>query len=167
MKKGVIGTENLNHTLQQILNPKEVALFRAGYKFQIGDKVIQTRNDYKREVFNGDIGYIQDIDAEEQQVSVRFEEREVPYDYSDLDELVLAYAISVHKFQGSECPCVVIPIHMSHFMMLHRNLFYTAITRGKKLVVIVGTKKAVAIAVKKDDVQKRYTSLQQTLMELI
>ncbi len=167
MKKGMIGTENLNQALQQILNPKEMALFRAGYKFQVGDKVMQIRNDYKREVFNGDIGYIQEIDSEEQQVLVRFEDRDVPYDYSDLDELVLAYAISIHKFQGSECPCVVMPVHTSHFMLLHRNLLYTGITRGKKLVVLVGTKKALAIAVKKDDVQKRHTSLQQTLMELL
>lgn len=167
MKKGMIGTENLNLTLQQILNPKEMALFRAGYKFQVGDKVMQICNDYKREVFNGDIGYIQTIDAEEQQVIVRFEERQVLYDYSDLDKLVLAYAISIHKFQGSECPCVVMPVHTSHFMLLHRNLLYTGITRGKKLVVLVGTKKALAIAVKKDDVQKRHTSLQQVLMELL
>lgn len=149
MKKGIIGTENLNQTLQQILNPKEMALVRSGYKFQVRDKVMQIRNNYKREVFNGDIGYIQDIDAEEQQVLVRFEERDVLYDYSDLDELVLAYAISIHKFQGSECPCVVMPVHTSHFMLLHRNLLYTGITRGKKLVVLVGTKKALAIAVKK------------------
>lgn len=167
MKKGIIGTENLNQSLQQVLNPKETALFRAGHKFQVGDKVMQIRNDYKKEVFNGDIGYIQDIDSEEQQVLVRFDERDILYDYSDLDELILAYAISIHKFQGSECPCVVMPVHTSHFMLLHRNLLYTGITRGKKLVVLVGTKKALAIAVKKDDVQKRHTSLQQTLMELI
>ena len=126
---------------------------------------MQTRNDYKREVFNGDIGFIESIDPDEQQLLIRFEEREVVYDYSDLDELMLAYAISIHKFQGSECPCVVMPVHTSHFMLLHRNLLYTGITRGKKLVVLVGTKKALAIAVKKDDVQKRYTSLQQSLME--
>ncbi|MFI0435777.1 MAG: ATP-dependent RecD-like DNA helicase [Parachlamydiaceae bacterium] len=167
MKKGMIGTENLNQTLQQVLNPKESALLRSGHKFQVSDKVMQIRNDYKKEVFNGDIGYIQEIDPEEQQVVVRFEERDVLYDYSDLDELVLAYAISIHKFQGSECPCVVMPIHTSHFMLLHRNLLYTGITRGKKLVVLVGTKKALAIAVKKDDVQKRHTSLKQALMELI
>lgn len=167
MKKGIIGTENLNTTLQQVLNPKESGLVRNGQRFQEGDKVMQLRNDYKREVFNGDIGYIQSIDAEDQQVIIRFEEREVLYDYSDLDELVLAYAISIHKFQGSECPCVVMPVHTSHFMMLHRNLLYTGITRGKKLVVLVGTKKALAIAVKNDEVQKRYTSLQQTLMEFI
>jgi len=167
MKKGMIGTEHLNQTLQQILNPKETALFRAGHKFQLGDKVMQIRNDYKREVFNGDIGYIHDINPEEQEVLVRFDERNVLYDYSDLDELVLAYAISIHKFQGSECPCVVIPVHTSHFMLLHRNLLYTGITRGKKLVVLVGTKRAIAIAVKKDQVQKRHTSLRQLLMEWI
>lgn len=167
MKKGMIGTENLNQTLQQMLNPKDTALLRGGHRFQVGDKVMQIRNDYKREVFNGDIGYIQTIDSEEQQVMIHFDEREVLYDYNDLDELVLAYAISIHKFQGSECPCVVMPVHTSHFMLLHRNLLYTGITRGKKLVVLVGTKKALAIAVKKDDVQQRYTSLQKTLMEFL
>jgi exodeoxyribonuclease V alpha subunit len=165
MRKGIIGTGNLNLVLQQALNPKEEGLFHAGYKFQIGDKVMQIRNDYKKEVFNGDVGYIQDIDTTDQQVIVVFDDKEVVYEYADLDELVLAYAISIHKFQGSECPCVVMPIHTSHFMLLHRNLLYTGITRGKRLVVLVGTKKAVAIAVKNDDVQKRYTSLQQALME--
>lgn len=167
MKKGVIGTENLNQTLQGILNPQERALCRAGSKFQVGDKVMQIRNNYKREVFNGDIGYIEEIDEDEQQVSVFFEERHVLYGYQDLDELVLAYAVSIHKFQGSECPCVVMPIHTSHFMLLHRNLIYTGITRGKKMVVIVGTKKAIALAVKNDEVQNRYTSLRQNLMEFL
>ncbi len=167
MKKGVIGTEHLNQSLQLILNPKEHALFRGGQKFQVGDKVMQIRNDYQKEVFNGDVGYILEIDPDEQQVLIRFDDKEVPYDYSDLDELVLAYAISIHKFQGSECPCVVMPVHTSHFMLLHRNLLYTGITRGKKLVVLVGTKKALAIAVNKDDVQKRHTSLQQALMEIL
>jgi exodeoxyribonuclease V alpha subunit len=128
---------------------------------------MQIRNDYQKEVFNGDIGYILQIDNEEQQVLIQFEDKEVIYDYVDLDELMLAYAISIHKFQGSECPCVVIPVHTSHFMLLHRNLLYTGITRGKKLVVLVGTKKALAIAVKKDDVQKRYTSLHNALMEIL
>jgi exodeoxyribonuclease V alpha subunit len=167
MKKGLIGTEHLNQSLQTILNPKEQALFRNGQKFQVGDKVMQIRNDYQKEVFNGDIGYILQIDNEEQQVLIQFEDKEVIYDYVDLDELMLAYAISIHKFQGSECPCVVIPVHTSHFMLLHRNLLYTGITRGKKLVVLVGTKKALAIAVKKDDVQKRYTSLHNALMEIL
>lgn len=167
MKRGVIGTENLNQALQSILNPKETALFRGGMKLQAGDKVMQMRNNYTKEVFNGDIGYILEIDSDEQEVLIRFDNKEVPYDYSDLDELSLAYAISIHKFQGSECPCVVIPVHTSHYMLLHRNLLYTGITRGKKLVVLVGTKKALAMAVKKDDVQKRYTSLQQSLMEVL
>lgn len=167
MKKGIIGTENINLSLQKILNPHGNALVRGLQKLQVGDKVMQLRNDYKREVFNGDIGLIEQIDAEEQQVIVKVDERDVIYDYSDLDELSLAYAISIHKFQGSECPCIVMPIHTSHFMLLHRNLLYTGITRGKRLVVLVGTKKALAIAVKNDDVLNRYTSLQQTLMEIL
>lgn len=167
MKKGVIGTENLNQVLQQNLNPQENVLLRGGYRFQIGDKVMQLRNDYNKEVFNGDIGYIKDIDSTDQQLVVHFEEKEVIYESADLDELTLAYAISIHKFQGSECPCIVMPIHTSHFMMLHRNLLYTGITRGKRLVVLVGTKKALAIAVKNNKVQKRHTSLQQLLMETL
>lgn len=167
MKKGVIGTENLNLSLQQTLNPQGMALMRGMQRFQVGDKVMQLRNDYKREVFNGDIGFIESIDAEDQQLLIRIDQREVIYDYADLDELALAYAISIHKFQGSECPCIVMPVHTSHFMMLHRNLLYTGITRGKSLVVLVGTKKALAIAVKNDDVRKRYTGLQQNLMELL
>ncbi len=165
MKRGVIGTENLNQALQQILNPKQAALFRAGYKFQAGDKVMQIRNNYTKNVFNGDIGLIEEIDSDEQLVTIRFDEQRVAYEYSELDELALAYAVSVHKFQGSECPCVVMPVHLSHFMLLHRNLLYTGVTRGKKLVVLVGTKKALAVAVKKDDVSVRHTSLQQVLME--
>jgi exodeoxyribonuclease V alpha subunit len=167
MKKGIIGTENLNQSLQQILNPQGNALVRGMQKLQVGDKVMQLRNDYKREVFNGDIGFIEQIDADEHQVVVKVDDREILYDYSDLDELALAYAISIHKFQGSECPCIVIPVHTSHFMLLHRNLLYTGITRGKRLVVLVGTKKAIAIAVKNDDVLKRYTGLQQSLMEVL
>lgn len=167
MKRGVIGTENLNQVLQQVLNPQQDTFTRAGHRFHVGDKVMQLRNDYNREVFNGDIGLIKEIDSVDQQVLVQIDERDVIYEYSDLDDLVLAYAISVHKFQGSECPCIVMPIHTSHFMMLHRNLLYTGITRGKKLVVLVGTKKALAIAVKNNEVQKRYTSLQQVLMEMI
>lgn len=167
MKKGIIGTENLNQTLQKVLNPQENGLMRGMQRFQLGDKVMQLRNDYKREVFNGDIGFIENINAEDQQVIVRIDDRNVIYEYSDLDELTLAYAISIHKFQGSECPCIVMPVHTSHFMLLHRNLLYTGITRGKSLVVLVGTKKALAIAVNNDDVRKRYTSLQQALMEIL
>lgn len=167
MKKGIIGTENLNQSLQRVLNPRESSLLRGNGKLQEGDKVMQIRNNYKKEVFNGDIGYIETIDNEEQQVFIRFEDKHVVYEYTELDEIVLAYAISIHKFQGSECLCVVIPVHTSHFMMLHRNLLYTGITRGKELVVLVGTKKAIAIAVKNNEVQNRYTALRQAIMEIV
>lgn len=163
MKRGIIGTENLNIILQQHLNPKDNALFWSGKRLLPGDKVMQIRNDHKREVYNGDIGRILSIDPIEQQVVVTIDDREVIYEFSDLDELVLAYAVSVHKFQGSECPCVVLPIHTSHFKLLHRNLLYTGVTRGKRLVILVGTKKAIALAVKNDEVKKRYTGLQQAL----
>lgn len=162
MRRGVIGIDNLNHMLQETLNPKKESIFRSGRKFQIGDKVMQIRNDYKREVFNGDIGYILDIDQDEQQVIVQVDEREIIYEYSDLDELVLAYAVSVHKYQGSECKAVIIPVHSSYFN-LDRNLLYTAVTRGKSIVVMVGTKKALAIAVKSVENKIRFTGLQEAL----
>jgi len=164
MKKGVIGTENLNEVLQQTLNPKESALHWGGKKFAIGDKVMQIRNNYQKEVYNGDIGRIIDIDNTEQQLVVLFDEREVHYEFSELDEIVLSYAVSIHKYQGSECPCIVIPVHTSHYTLLTRNLIYTGVTRGKKLVVLVGMSKALAIAVHNDDVKKRYTGLQQALV---
>lgn len=167
MRKGVIGTQNLNHHLQKILNPNQQGLHHGGQSFNVGDKVMQIRNNYDKEVFNGDIGYILEIDSVDQQLVVQFDDKIVEYDFDELDELVLAYAISVHKFQGSQCLCLVMPIHTSHFLMLRRNLIYTGITRGQKLVVLVGTKKAMAIAVSNDDVKKRYTSLKQTLMELL
>lgn len=163
MKRGIIGIENLNEVLQKTLNPKENAIFRSGRKYLPGDKVMQIRNDYKREVYNGDIGKILNINLNEQQVNVLFDEREVLYDFADLDELVLAYAVSVHKYQGSECPCVVIPVHTTHFKMLHRNLLYTGVTRGKSMVVLVGTTKALACAVHNDEIKKRFTGLQQAL----
>lgn len=166
MRKGIIGTENLNVVLQQTLNPKDNSLFVAGKKFSIGDKVMQIRNNYNKEVFNGDIGRISHIDVAEKKIAVMFDDREVTYDFSDLDELVLSYAVSIHKYQGSECPCIVIPIHTSHFKLLNRNLLYTGVTRGKRLVVLVGTTKALAIAVHNDEVKRRYTGLQQALIGL-
>lgn len=164
MKKGEIGTENLNCALQASLNPNGEAIYYAGSKYSIGDKVMQIKNDYKKEVFNGDIGRILSIDNVEQELVVSFEEREVVYDFSDLNELMLSYAVSIHKYQGSECPCIVMPIHTSHFKLLHRNLLYTGVTRGKKLVVLVGTKKALGIAVRNDEVKKRHTGLYQALV---
>ncbi len=127
---------------------------------------MQIRNNYDKDVFNGDIGRIKRFDSENQEVVIIFDGRDVVYDYSELDEVVLAYAVSVHKSQGSEYPCVVIPIMTQHYVLLQRNLLYTAITRGKKLVVIVGSKKALAIAVKNNRTVKRYTHLTERLKGL-
>jgi exodeoxyribonuclease V alpha subunit len=164
MKRGIIGTENLNTVLQNTLNPKEERLARGGRVFSEGDKVMQIRNNYQKDVFNGDIGTISAIHLVDQQLCVDFEGKEVIYDFSDIDELVLSYAVSVHKYQGSECPCVVMPVHTSHFMLLFKNLLYTGVTRGKKLVVLVGTKKALFLGIKNDEVKQRYTGLEQALV---
>ena len=163
MKRGVIGSELLNDVLQTLLNPSDKPLFRAGRKFHVLDKVMQIRNNYDKGISNGDIGRIESIDAAEQMLLVSFDGKFIEFPFAELDELVLAYATSVHKYQGSECPCIVIPIHTSHFKLLHRNLLYTAVTRGKKQVYLVGTKKAIAIAVHNDQVQKRYTGLEQAI----
>jgi exodeoxyribonuclease V alpha subunit len=164
MNRGLLGTHNLNAELQKCLNPHGRELIRAGRNFRINDKVMQIRNNYDKEVFNGDIGNVVNIDLEEQELTVQFEDRGVIYDFSELDELVLAYAVSVHKAQGSEYPAVVIPLLTQHYVMLQRNLLYTAVTRGKKLVVIIGTKKALAIALKNDKIRKRYSHLRERLM---
>jgi len=164
MKRGVIGIENLNTVLQQTLNPRDNPLIHYGRKYAVGDKVMQIRNNYKKEVFNGDVGRIAKVDNIEQQMIITFDDRNITYEFSDLDEIILAYAVSVHKYQGSECPCVVMPVHTSHFKLLHRNLLYTGVTRGKRLVVLVGSLKALAIAVKNDEVKKRYTGLQHALI---
>ena len=165
MKRGPIGVEMLNDALQKLLNPSDKYLVRAGSKFAVNDKVMQLKNNYEKTVLNGDIGRIEKIDAAEQVMHVLFDEKPVEYDFSELDEIVLAYACSIHKFQGSECPCVIIPVHTSHFKLLHRNLLYTGVTRGKKQVYLVGTKKAIAIAVHNDQVQKRYTGLLRALQD--
>ncbi len=164
MKRGVIGTENLNTALQQTLNPHHEPLMHRGKKLSVGDKVMQIRNDYKREVFNGDIGRIVEINRVDHCLLVQIDDKEVAYDYSDLDDLILSYAVSIHKYQGSECPCIVVPIHTQHFKLLNRNLLYTGVTRGKRLVVLVGTRKALSIAVHNDQVKKRYTGLYQALI---
>ncbi len=163
MKRGVIGTENINVVLQEKFNPGGNPLYRAGRKFLVHDKVMQIRNNYDKEVYNGDIGFISFIDHIEQMMIIRFDNRDVEYDFSDLDELILAYAVSIHKSQGSEYPCVLIPVHTTHFIMLHRNLLYTGVTRGKKLVILLGTKKALAIAVQNDEVKLRYTALKDAI----
>ena len=165
MHRGVVGATHLNSVLQQVLNPREDGITRGGRNFRMGDKVMQIRNNYDKEVFNGDIGRIVTIDTEAQEVLLSFDGRTVPYDYADLDEIALAYAVSVHKSQGSEYPAVVIPILTQHYVLLQRNLIYTGVTRGKKLVVIVGTKKALAIGVKNNKTEKRYTYLNYRLRE--
>ncbi len=163
MHRGTIGAGNLNLELQKALNPGEEGVFRGGRHFKVNDKVMQIVYNYDKEVYNGDIGRIASIDEEEKEVKVIMDDREVVYDYSDLDELVHAYAVSVHKSQGSEYPAVVIPILTQHYVLLQRNLLYTGVTRGKKLVVIVGTKKAMAIAVKNNRTENRFTLLKQRL----
>jgi exodeoxyribonuclease V alpha subunit len=159
MNRGVVGVSNLNSELQACLNPKGQDLARGGRNFREGDKVMQIKNNYDKEVFNGDIGRIIKLELEMQEMKVRFDDRVVVYEYADLDELVLAYAVSIHKSQGSDYPAVVIPILTQHYIMLQRNLIYTGITRGKSLVVVIGAKKALAIAVNNAKTQQRYTFL--------
>jgi exodeoxyribonuclease V alpha subunit len=142
-----------------MLNPGEGGVIRGNRNFRVNDKVMQIKNNYDKEIFNGDIGIISRINQEEQVVIITFDARPVEYDYTDLDEIVLAYAVSIHKSQGSEYPAVIIPVLTQHYILLQRNLIYTAVTRGRKLVVMVGTKKALAIGVKNDKTQKRYTYL--------
>ncbi|MBE8992410.1 ATP-dependent RecD-like DNA helicase [Nostoc sp. LEGE 12450] len=168
MTRGVIGTRNLNTVLQQLINPpspSKVEINRGGNLLREGDRIIQLTNDYNREVFNGDLGIILTIDTVEQEVTVQYGERTVVYDYADLNEIALAWSISIHKSQGSEYPVIVLPIYMQHYMMLTRNLFYTGITRAKKLAIVVGAKKAISLAVRSTDDQKRYTRLKQRLLQ--
>ena len=163
MRRGVIGSENFNKRLQEKLNGNPEEVIRGGRSFRIGDKVMQVRNNYDYEVFNGDIGRITDVDAVEKLVTIKFPEKKVAYDISDLNELVLAYGITVHKSQGSEYPAVVMPLMTQHYLMLQRNLLYTAITRAKELVLVVGTKKALSIAIRNNKVTERNTYLAERL----
>jgi exodeoxyribonuclease V alpha subunit len=168
MNRSELGVRNLNTQLQQVLNPASQgpAIERFGLTFRKGDKVLQTRNDYQKDVFNGDIGQIERIDDVEQEVHVQFDGRSVVYDFSELDELTLAYALTIHKSQGSEYPAVVIPLHTQHYLMLQRNLLYTGITRGKKVVVLVGSRKALALAVRRQDTARRYSALCRRLQDV-
>jgi exodeoxyribonuclease V alpha subunit len=169
MNRGLIGVRELNTALQGALNPVrpgEPAAERFGWRFQVRDKVIQTENNYKKEVFNGDIGIIEKIDPVEQELSIRFDDRLVPYEFGELDEVSLTYAVTIHKAQGSEFPAVVIPVAMQHFMLLQRNLIYTGITRAKRLLVVIGQRKALGIAVRNDQSRKRYSGLLSSLNPL-
>ena len=166
MHKGVVGTVNLNRILQNALNPSMNEIVRGDRSFRLNDKVMQTRNNYEKEVFNGDIGLVKSIDEKNQEVGVDYDGRAVSYDYSELDEIIHAYAISVHKSQGSEYPAVVIPILPQHYLLLQKNLIYTAVTRGKRLVVMVGSKKALATGIRNERTLKRYTYLEHRLKGL-
>lgn len=163
MYRGAIGADRLNRELQQLLNPKGEGIPRAGFPFRAGDRVIQLRNDYDREVFNGDVGHIESYDAEDATCRVRFEGRRVTYDRDAMDDLAPAYAISVHRSQGAEYPAVVLPLFTQHFLLLHRNLLYTAITRARKLCVIVGTRKALELAVRNQSPRRRHSGLSARL----
>jgi exodeoxyribonuclease V alpha subunit len=160
MNRGPVGTLLLNEELQAALNPRGPSIVRGKTTFRVGDKVMQLKNDYDRNVWNGDVGYVSSVDAEEESMVVCFdEEREVPYDGSSLDELALAYACTIHKSQGSEYPAIVIPLLTSHFVMLSKNLVYTGVTRGKRLVVLVCDPRALRLALAEDRREQRLTRL--------
>lgn len=163
MQRGECGAVHMNQVLQEAMNPSEVFLRRGGTQYRLHDKVMQIRNDYDKEVFNGDIGTIVKVNMEERELTVNFDDRDVVYDVTELDELTLAYAVTIHKSQGSEYPIVVMPFTMSHFVMLQRNLLYTGVTRAKKILVLVGEKKAVYYAIKNETTTGRNTGLRQRL----
>ena len=162
MQRGGCGARYFNIELQKILNPNYLAgVEKFGQKYARGDKVMQTENNYEKEVYNGDIGYITNVDHEEHEVKIYFDDREVIYSFTELDEITLAYATTIHKSQGSEYPVVVIPISMQHYVMLKKNLLYTAVTRGKQLVILVGQKKAISVAVRNKKNINRFTKLKK------
>ena len=178
MQRGLVGATNLNLALQEVLNPAEHDIFmkgrgkvsmpketlrRSGYAFRADDKVMQIKNNYDKDVYNGDIGIIESVNETDRTLKVNFDGRSVEYDISELDELVHAYATTIHKSQGSEYPVVVMPVMMNHYVMLQRNLIYTGITRAKKILVIVGTRKALTYAVKNVTVTNRNTLLKERL----
>ena len=165
MQRGICGAVNLNQVLQEAMNPSPVFLRRGGTQYRLHDKVMQIRNDYDKEVFNGDIGVINHVDMEERELTVNFDGREIVYDVSELEELALAYAVTIHKSQGSEYPIVVMPFTMSHYVMLQRNLLYTGVTRAKKILVLIGEKKAVWYAIRNETTADRNTKLADRLRE--
>jgi len=164
MNRGSLGARALNIELQRALNPPGAErVERFGWTFCPGDKVMQVANDYERDVFNGDLGLITALDMEDGTLTVSFEGRAVEYGFGELDELVLAYAATIHKAQGSEYPVVVIPLATQHYAMLARNLLYTGVTRGKRLVVVVGSRKALAMAVRNGGARRRWSRLREWL----
>jgi exodeoxyribonuclease V alpha subunit len=168
MNRGGVGARSLNIELQAALNPAgERKVERFGWTFAPGDKVMQIENDYAKDVYNGDIGYIDDVNPDDDELTASFDGRPVTYRFGELDTLVPAYAVTIHKSQGSEYPAVVIPVMTQHYAMLQRNLLYTAVTRGKKLVVLVGQKKAVAIAVGNVSGRRRWSKLNEWLRPVL
>lgn len=165
MKNGAAGTKNLNIILQEAINPIGECITSGAFKYRVGDKVMQIRNDYKKNVFNGDIGFVKAIDAEEHVMTVTFGGEDVEYEKSDMSELTLAYACTIHKSQGSEYPVVVMPLLMSHYIMLQRNLVYTGVTRAKKLCVVIGDGRAMYQAINNQVVLKRNTRLKERLQD--
>jgi len=164
MHRGLLGTIQLNRELQALLNPSGYALERGGTVLRVGDKVMQLRNNYDKGVFNGDLGRILTIDPEDGKIQVDFDERRVTYESDESDEITLAYATSIHKSQGSEYPVVILPLHTSHYMMLYRSILYTAVTRGKRLVIVVGSRKALAMALRNVRVEERNSGLKEQLI---
>jgi ATP-dependent exoDNAse (exonuclease V), alpha subunit - helicase superfamily I member len=162
--KGIVGVNNLNLRIQEKLNKNRLFVQRGLYEFRLGDRVIQLKNNYEKEVFNGDIGFVKEIDLEMKVLTIEFEKRLVSYDFYDLDQISLSYAISIHKSQGSEFKCVIIPILTSHYLLLQRNLLYTALTRAKELAILIGSQKAIYIAVNKNMVEQRFTSLRDRII---
>jgi exodeoxyribonuclease V alpha subunit len=165
MQRGETGAQRLNLLLQESLNPCDVTIKYGGTEYRLHDKVMQIKNNYEKNVFNGDIGTIVKIDREDKSLVINFDGNRVAYDFTELDEIVLAYATTVHKSQGSEYKIVVAPFTLQHYMMLQRNLFYTCVTRAKKVFVLVGTKKAVRIAVSNNRIQQRNTLLAKKLAQ--
>ncbi len=166
MGRGVVGTNNLNIAVQNALNPPhELSISKFGYKYSVNDKIMQIENNYDKDVYNGDIGIIKTISNEDAEVIISFDDKDVVYEFSELDEIVLAYATTIHKSQGSEYPVVIIPIMMQHYVMLKRNLIYTGITRGKKLVILVGDRKSLWVAIKNHSANQRLSSLNLRMTE--
>jgi exodeoxyribonuclease V alpha subunit len=166
MNRGGVGARSLNLDLQTALNPQrqdQPVVERFGFTYRVGDKVMQIQNDYEKDAFNGDIGFVAAIDTDEAEVLIDFDGRQIVYEFGELDEVVLAYATTIHKSQGSEYPAVVIPLLTQHYPMLQRNLLYTGITRGARLVVLIGQKKAVGIAVRGVRERRRWSKLRELL----
>ena len=165
MKRGLLGTENLNIELQTVLNDSKLFIKRGANKYKLGDKVMQIKNNYDKNIFNGDIGVINDVDLDKNTITVDFDSNFIEYEYQELDELVLSYAITIHKAQGAEFPIVIIPVHFQSRIMLQRNLIYTGVTRAKKIVVLVGDKSALKYSIENNISNERKTLLKERLIK--